>query len=168
MTAAMRTMMHDIGMMQHVIQWCCLALDWCCPSWQQCLLLPGEQSPLRLEWCLCHPSDPAWWHQLFGDRSRPTGLKISGRQRRTWPDSPTQVFWNDFPWHCSSSMSSTAPMHRHPWSWPHHCQWQPAVPAHLIYPYNEGEGDELWVNDVALISQNSNVCHPNWPRILFW
>jgi hypothetical protein len=41
-----------------------------------------------------------------------------------------------------------------------------------ICPYNKGEGDELEVNDVgdlvgALISQNSSVCNPSRPQILF-
>ena len=58
------------------LDWCCPALDWCRPSWQQCLLLLGEQSPLRLEWYLCHPSDPVRWHQICGRRSPPPGLKL--------------------------------------------------------------------------------------------
>ena len=86
------------------LDWCCPALDWCRPSWQQCLLLLGEQSPLRLEWYLCHPSDPVRWRQICGRRSPPPGLKVGKRRRHTWPEGPAKVLSNDFAqlpkWQC--------------------------------------------------------------------
>jgi len=134
------------------LEWCCPVLDWCRPSWQQCLLLSGEQSPLRLEWCLCHPSDPAvWWHQLCGHRPPPAGSKIGDRRRRhtTWPEGLAQVLSHDFAWLCSSLMLSTAAMHRYPQFGPHHHQRQPNIPTHLIYLWSQilfwTEALRLWV-----------------------
>jgi hypothetical protein len=130
MTAVVRrrTMLPVIGMMQHVIG----------------VMLPGVglmhgnnasycrvSNPLRLEWCLCHPSDPMWWHQLCGCRSPPAGPKFGGRWRHTRPEGAAQVLSNDFAWlSCSSLMSSTTTMCQYPQSWPP----PPIVNGSPMYP----------------------------------
>ncbi len=108
-----------------------------------------------------YPINSTWMRQLCGCRSPPAGLTDGGRQVRTRPEGLAQVLSSGFSRLCSS-ISPTAAMCRHPWSWPHHCWQQPNVPAHLIYQVLPSTATHCVGEKIANDSLGDPCCICGW------